>query len=251
MGVSRRRWRHLPCGFHHAPLQRVEVELVEIVQVLGTIMPTDHEHTILVRHGRCPVACLGHGSLDRHYGPLPLREVVAVKIAPVVPIVTRENVHGAIVFHTGVAVARSRWVPQCRVHRAPDLVLGIVLPEVVYTVVAVVAGEDVDFLGIGHDNVPVTCRRATPCGVNLRPLRSLEAELVEVVHPAATIVPSKDVEAIAHDDARMQRSLLRRLTAAKRLDNGPLVDGRLAALHIIHLHLRLSGGTAFHLQNEW
>ena len=95
------------------------------------------------------------------------------------------------------------------------LVLGIILPEVVYTVVAVVAGEDVDFLGIGpqekqasewstagtsttrrqncslkhqgssrqatatsdersaggrksplgapHDNVPVTCRRATPC----------------------------------------------------------------------------------------
>ena len=82
--------------------------------------------------------------------------------------------------------------------------------------------------------------------------RVLEAELVEVVHPAATIVPlhcrvtsrgtkkcridvlcheghaarhmpvlwqppphrapPKDVEAIADDDARMQRSLLRRLT---------------------------------------
>ena len=35
--------------------------------------------------------------------PLPLREVVAMEVAPVVPIVACEDVHGAIILHARVA----------------------------------------------------------------------------------------------------------------------------------------------------
>mmetsp|Transcript_117892 Transcript_117892/g.338069 ORF Transcript_117892/g.338069 Transcript_117892/m.338069 type:complete len:293 (+) Transcript_117892:265-1143(+) len=64
--VPRRRRRHLPGRLDEAPLEGVEVELIEVVQVLGTVVTADYEHLALVRHGRRAVPGLGDGSFHRH-----------------------------------------------------------------------------------------------------------------------------------------------------------------------------------------
>mmetsp|Transcript_103136 Transcript_103136/g.315540 ORF Transcript_103136/g.315540 Transcript_103136/m.315540 type:complete len:307 (+) Transcript_103136:509-1429(+) len=146
--VARRGRRHLAAGLHEAPLQAVEVELVEIVEVLGAIVAADDKHAILVRDGGGPVAGLGDGAFDRHDGPLPLGKIVPVEVAPVVPVVAREHVHRTVVLHAAVAVPGRGGVPQGGVHHGPDLVFGVVLPEVVDAVVSVVAGEDVNPIAV-------------------------------------------------------------------------------------------------------
>mmetsp|Transcript_30179 Transcript_30179/g.96343 ORF Transcript_30179/g.96343 Transcript_30179/m.96343 type:complete len:367 (+) Transcript_30179:823-1923(+) len=235
---------HLTSGLNEAPFEVVEVELVEIIEMLGAIVAADNQHAVLVCHRRGPVARLGHGTLHGNDGPLPLRKVVPVEVAPVVAIVTRKDVHRPIVLHAAVAVPGCRGVSQSGVNNGPHLVLGVILPEVVHAVVPIVAGKDVDPLAVRDDDVPVP-RRGTSAGDrNLRPLRGLETELVEVVHAVATVIAAKDVEVIAHNDASVQRALARRET--RILHQRPLVDGRLA-LSVVHLHFGLGGCSPLHL----
>mmetsp|Transcript_24950 Transcript_24950/g.59275 ORF Transcript_24950/g.59275 Transcript_24950/m.59275 type:complete len:362 (-) Transcript_24950:197-1282(-) len=201
--VPRRGGRHLPCGLHQAPLQRVEVELVEVIQVLCAVVTPHHQHPVFVRHGGGAVPCLRHRALHRDDGPLPLGEVVTMEVTPVVPVIPGEDVHGSVVFDTRVAVPRCRGISQSRIHHLPGLMLCVVLPEVVDAVVPVIPGKNVNLVSKGHHHVPVSGGGPCTCGVDLRPFRGLEAPLVEVVHPAAAVIPAEDVEAVPHHDARV------------------------------------------------
>mmetsp|Transcript_46653 Transcript_46653/g.117335 ORF Transcript_46653/g.117335 Transcript_46653/m.117335 type:complete len:249 (+) Transcript_46653:1078-1824(+) len=205
--------------------------------MLGPVVATHDKHPVLVCNCRRSIPSLRDRTLHRHNGPLALRKIVPVEVAPVVAVVAGKDVHGAVELHPAVAVPWRRWVAQGGVNDRPDLVLRVVLPEVVDAVVPIVACEDVDPVAVRHNDVTVSRRRRRTRHRDLRPLGSLEAELVEVVDAVAAVVPREDVQAIANYDPRVQRALA--WWDSGVLHQGPLVDGGLA-LAIVHLHLRVS-----------
>mmetsp|Transcript_59227 Transcript_59227/g.125519 ORF Transcript_59227/g.125519 Transcript_59227/m.125519 type:complete len:532 (+) Transcript_59227:313-1908(+) len=201
--VPWRRWWHLPIGIHQTPLEALEVELVEVVEMLRAIVTANDKHTVLVDDSRSPIASFRHTALHWDDGPLSCLKVVAVKITPVVAIVARKDIHGPIIFHTTVTVSRRRGSAQSCIYNRPNLVFSVILPEVVDSIVPIIPCEDVDPICVRHDHMAVPRRGRCTGNRNLRPFRGLETVLVEIVDAIATIVPAEDVQTISHCDASM------------------------------------------------
>lgn len=95
-----------------------------------------------------------------------------------------------------------------RLHQSPEAVLQAVPVEIIDSIVAVVASEDVDAVSINDSRVSVTW------GGGLRvcdwkdfcPETVVEVELEKVVPSICSVVAAKDVEVIFNADRSMQRT---------------------------------------------
>lgn len=101
-----------------------------------------------------------------------------------------------------------------RLHQSPQAVLQAIPVEVINSVVAIVATENVDAVSIDDSRVSVTWgRRLRVCdGQDFCPKTVIEVELEKVVSAVRSVVSTKDVEIIFYADGGMQRARTGRMS---------------------------------------
>jgi hypothetical protein len=128
------------------PLAALEVKLVEVVQLFGTIMSSEQVHVILNYSAASPIPWGWYAPsylFDRR--PLVSNEVEAMEIVLVVTIIASINVERIFINYCGVRVARS-WGCFLLIaeHFLPRIVVDVVLIEIVHSVEPIIATEDKD-----------------------------------------------------------------------------------------------------------
>jgi len=110
-------------------------------------MPSEEEHHIFVHSGRGSISTLRPHTVPVGFQvdlrPRSCREVEAIEVISIMPVITSEDVQAIFVHNSRVTVPRGRCGPRLAGYLLPYRVIHIVLVEIIHAVEAIVPTENV------------------------------------------------------------------------------------------------------------